>query len=98
MDSIRFNEEDFNGYLEQLIESGRLDLMQSGITKLVIDRGYDALSPKQRKVFDYMIDTNTVESCERCACDIPWCEMLEALDNGGYCNYCQHMMEKLEDE
>lgn len=26
MDSIRFNEEDFNGYLEQLIESGRLDL------------------------------------------------------------------------
>ena len=60
MDSIRFNEEDFNGYLEQLIESGRLDLMQSGITKLVIDKGYDALSPKQRKVFDYMIDTNTV--------------------------------------
>ena len=56
MDSIRFNEEDFNGYLEQLIESGRLDLMQSGITKLVIDKGYDALSPKQRKVFDYMID------------------------------------------
>ena len=45
MDSIRFNEEDFNGYLEQLIESGRLDLMQSGITKLVIDKGYDALSP-----------------------------------------------------
>lgn len=39
MDSIRFNEEDFNGYLEQLIESGRLDLMQSGITKLVIDKG-----------------------------------------------------------
>ena len=41
MDSIRFNEEDFNGYLEQLIESGRLDSMQSGITKLVIDKGYD---------------------------------------------------------
>ena len=55
MDSIRFNEEDFNGYLEQLIESGRLDLMQSGITKLVIDKGYDALSPKQRKVFDSLL-------------------------------------------
>lgn len=98
MDSIRFNEEDFNEYLEQLIESGRLDSMESGITKLVIDKGYDALSPKQRKVFDYMIDTNAVKSCKFCACDIPWCEMLEALDNGGYCNHCQHMMEKLEDE
>lgn len=97
MENIRFNEEDCNGYLEQLIESGRLDSTQSGITKLVIDKGYDVLSPRQRKVFGYMIDTNTVESCERCGISIPWCEMLEALDNGGYCSYCQHMIEKMED-
>lgn len=45
-----------------------------------------------------MIRNNSVEECQRCACDIPWSEMLEALDNGGYCNYCQHMMEKLENE
>lgn len=98
MNSVRFNEEDFNWYLEQLIKSDRLDSTQSGITKLVIDKGYDVLSPKQKKVFDYMIDTNTVEHCKRCECNIPWCEMLEALENGGYCNYCQHMLEKLEKE
>ena len=44
MDSLRFNEEDFNEYLEQLIKSGRLNLMQAGITKLVIDKGYDVCS------------------------------------------------------
>lgn len=98
MDSLRFNEEDFNEYLEQLIKSGRLNLMQAGITKLVIDKGYDVLSFRQRKVFDYMIDTNTIESCKHCACDIPWCKMLDALDNGGYCDYCEHMMKKLENE
>ena len=98
MDNIRFNEEDFNGYLYQLIESGKLDSMQLGIAKLVIDKGYEILSPKQRKVFDHMIDTNAIGCCRRGACDIPWCEMFEALYNGGYCNYCQHMMEKLVDE
>lgn len=98
MNSTRFNENDFNGYLKQLIESGRLDSMQSGITKLVIDKGYAILSPKQKKVFDYMINYNTVERCTRCSSEIPWCEMLEAIDNGGYCSYCQHMKEKLENE
>ncbi|MEA4918159.1 hypothetical protein [Proteiniphilum sp.] len=98
MDQKRFIEEDFNGYLNQLIESHRLEPIQEGITKLVIDKGYDFLSIKQKKVFDYMIDTNTVDSCERCGSDIPFCEMFEALDNGGLCNYCQHMKEKLEYE
>lgn len=98
MDKMRFLEDDFKGYLEQLIELGRLEPMQSGITKFVIDEGYDSLSPKQRKVFDYMVDKNTVSSCQRCGTDIPWCEMLEALDNGGFCSYCQHMIEKYEND
>ena len=65
---------------------------------LTLDKGYDNLSDKQKYVFNKMIRNNSVEECQRCACDIPWSEMLEALDNGGYCNYCQHMMEKLENE
>lgn len=98
MNSARFHEEDFSGFLQQLVDSKQLEPMQEGITKLVIDKGYDILSEKQRKVFDYMINTTCKETCERCESDIPWCEMFEALDNGGYCNYCQHMLEKLEDE
>jgi len=95
---LRYQEDDFNGFLQELIKSDRLESKEEGITKLVLDKGYDALSQKQKYVFDKMIGDNTVQECERCACDIPWSEMLEALDNGGYCNYCQHMMEKIEEE
>lgn len=98
MDSLRFYEEDLSGFLQQLVQSKQLESMQEGITKLVIDKGYDNLSVKQKSVFDYMIDTTCKETCERCGCDIPWCEMFEALDNGGYCNYCQHMWEKIKNE
>ena len=94
MNKNRYTEEDFDGFLEQLIESGRLDSKQAGIAKFMIDKGYDALSDKQKYVFDHIIADNTVGKCKRCAIDIPWCEMFETLDNGGYCNYCHHMMEK----
>lgn len=94
MNKERYYEEDFKGFLEQLIGSGRIEGTEAGITKYVIDKDYDSLSPKQKFVFDRMINENTLNECKRCGCDIPWCEMLEALDNGGYCNYCQHMMEK----
>ena len=98
MTNERYNEEDFEGFVQQLIDYGRIEGKEAGIAKLMLDKGYDALSQKQRYVFDKMIDNNTVKECKRCVCDIPWCEMLEALDNGGYCNYCQHMMEKIDRE
>ena len=98
MNKSRYNEEDFEGFLNDLINSGRVDSMQAGIAKYMIDHGYDSLSEKQKYVFDRMIAENSVDECKRCAIDIPWCEMFEALDNGGYCNYCQHMMEKIEAE
>lgn len=98
MKTERYLEEDFEGFVEDLIKLGRLEDKEFGISKRMLDKGYGSLSDKQKYVFDKMIDSNSVEECKRCACDIPWCEMLEALDNGGYCNYCQHMMEKLENE
>ena len=98
MKEERFIEEDFEGFLEDLIKSGRLDDKEAVIAKRMLDKGYDNLSDKQKYVFNKMIRNNSVEECQRCACDIPWSEMLEALDNGGYCNYCQHKMEKLENE
>ena len=96
MNNDRFYEEDFNSFLQHMIDSKRLEPIQEGITKLVIDKGYDALSVKQKKVFDYMIETNFVEKCKLDEIDIPWCEMFEALDNGGYCIHCQHIMEDIE--
>lgn len=98
MKKERYNEEDFEGFVQDLIQSGRIEGKEAGIAKQMIDKGYGSLTEKQRYVFDKMIENNSVDECKRCACDIPWCEMLEALDNGGYCNYCQHMMEKMEEE
>lgn len=96
MDTKRFYEDDFNSFLEDLVSSHRIEGIEAGITKYVIDHGYDALSIKQKNVFDKMIANNTVSECKRCATDIPWSEMLDALDNGGLCNWCQHMEEKEE--
>ena len=94
----RYNEDDFNGFVEELINSSRLESKEAGIAKQMLDKGYDSLSEKQRYIFDKAIENNTVDECQRCGVDIPWCEMLEALDNGGYCGYCQHMMEKMNEE
>ena len=98
MKKERYNEEDFPGFVQDLIQSGRIEGKEAGIAKQMIDKGYGSLTEKQRYVFDKMIENNSVDECKGCACDIPWCEMLEALDNGGYCSYCQHMMEKMEEE
>lgn len=98
MNTNRYNEEDFEGFVEDLINSGRIEDKEAGIANRMLDKGYDTLSEKQRYVFDKMISENSVDECVRCGCSIPWCEMLEALDNGGYCNYCQYMMEKMENE
>ena len=98
MNQQRYNEPDFKYFLEQLLASGRIEGKEAGITKFVIDNDYDSLFDKQKYVFDSMIERNTVKECKGDGIDIPWCEMLEALDNGGYCNYCQHMMEKIEAE
>ncbi|UPS45357.1 hypothetical protein M1D30_04065 [Prevotella sp. E15-22] len=98
MNNIRYNEDDFKGFVEDLISSGRIEDKEAGIAKYMIDNGYESLSEKQKYVFDQMIKDNTVEECQRCGVDIPWCEMLEALYNGGLCNYCQHVKEKMDAE
>ena len=98
MDNIRFNEEDFDGFVDDLIKSGRLDDKEAGIAKRMLDKGYDSLSDKQKYVFDKAIETNYVSECEMCGCPIPWSEMLEALDNGGLCSHCQYVKEKIDEE
>lgn len=94
----RYLENDLNGFVEELIILSRIEDKEEGIAKRMLAKGYDSLSDKQKYVFDRAIEKNTVDKCQRCSIDIPWCEMLEALDNGGYCNYCHHMMEKINKE
>jgi len=91
----RFHEEDFPDFLKQLIQLKMIEGKAAGIAAKVIDDGIDSLSEKQRYVFNKeIIEHYYVERCERDDIEIPWCEMLEALDNGGLCAWCDHMVEK----
>lgn len=94
----KYNEEGLSAFVEELIDSNCLEGMEAGIAKLMLDKGYDSLSEKQRYIFDKSIENHTIDEYQRCGVDIPWCEMLETFVNGGYCGYCQHMMEKINEE
>lgn len=94
----KIDNEGLFGYLKELISSNRLEDKESGIAKLAIDKGCEVLSPKQRYVFDKIVENYCVSSCSRCGSDIPWPEMLDALDNGGLCGYCRHVWERMETE
>lgn len=92
--------DDDDGYSDFLGEIlPHLDGAAKGITKLVIDKGDGVLSEKQKFVFEKdVLGQYVIEECARCGADIPWSEMYAAHDNGGFCNYCEHMMAKQEKE
>lgn len=94
MNIARFEEEDFKDYLKTLLKMEiTLEDAEKGVFRQFLDKGWDSLTEKQKKVFMYGIERNSVEKCNRCDEDIPWSEMIEAVDNGGYCSYCSNMME-----
>lgn len=95
MDAARYSEEDFNMFLLELIENERLsNAKEEGIAKLVIDKGFYSLSEKQKFVFEESISPCVFDKCSRCGCEIPWCEMSAAEDNGGLCSWCQQLGSK----
>ena len=82
----------FNGFLQQLIDARFLEDPALGITKLVIDKGRDALSEKQEFIFQrHVIDEYVHEACDMCHQDIPWCEMFHAIDRG-LCQACVSLL------
>ncbi len=90
---------DFTDFLQRLINRGVLEGAAEGITKFVIDKGLQRLTPKQMYVFNqYVLGEYVFQECSRCSNEITWSEMSAALDNGGLCNYCWHMSEKAKDE
>lgn len=92
MESKRYLEEDFNDFVKEIIDNKKLsDSKEEGIASLVIDKGFDSLSDKQKFVFEKSINYFVYDECSRCRNDIPWSEMLAAEDNGGMCSWCQQL-------
>ncbi|WP_419571854.1 hypothetical protein [Rheinheimera sp.] len=88
-------DEEFNDFLNQLIDMGHLEDAALGITKLVISKGEGLLSEKQRYVFKKeVLEPYTKAACDRCSSSIPWSEMYDAATEHGLCNYCWHVTSK----
>ncbi|NOZ36038.1 MAG: hypothetical protein GXO80_12165 [Chlorobi bacterium] len=95
----RYSEEDFSDFLNDVINSEELEGKELGITKLVLDKGYDKLTDKQKYVFDEkVVKYFYIEKCERCFSEIPWSEMFYAYDYNHLCGYCEHVYEKMMKE
>jgi len=91
---VQTDEDGPNDYLSDLVRNGALEEPAAGIARQMIDRGVDSLTDNQWYAFSRGMEHYYVEECTRCASGIPWSEMAGAVDNGGYCGYCSHMMEK----
>ncbi len=95
MKTERYSEEGFNEFLQELIDNKRLNnSKEEGIAKLVIEKGFEVLSEKQRFVFEKAISPFIYDECKRCGLEILWCEMSAAEDNGRLCSWCQQMSRK----
>lgn len=86
MKEERFYEEEFTAFIKQLVDSGWLDAKDAftGICRQIVGKGYNSLPEDQKRVFCHNINKFIVEKCKALDQDIPWNEMFEALQNGGY--------------
>lgn len=87
---------DFHNFITTLLERNILDhVVEEGVAKLVSINGTDTLSTKQKGVLNIILKNNiNYSNCNRCQTEIPFSEILDANDNGGYCNYCYHVSQK----
>ncbi|GFM89388.1 hypothetical protein PSCICO_47870 [Pseudomonas cichorii] len=91
--------DEFDEFLSAVVDGDHLEGAALGISRLVLDKGREVLTPAQAHVFNtQVLDEFAQESCERCSAPIPWSEKYEAYHNGGYCGYCAHMRGRMEAE
>ena len=103
MNKFAHLDDGFRKYLQKLIETGRLEKECQdtcfGIAKILIDKGFECLNGNQIKPFyDFVIGKLVIDKCGFCRDDIPWPEMFDALDNGGYCSTCARAHEEVMKE
>ncbi|MEY4938119.1 MAG: hypothetical protein RIS64_4480 [Bacteroidota bacterium] len=92
MNRERYNEEDFNSFVRELLDKKCFDnLKEEGIAKLVLDKGFDTLSDKQKFVFENSISDYIYDECDLCGENITWSEMSA---KSWLCGSCDHRMSK----
>ncbi len=90
---ICVDDDDFYAFLSEVVMLGDLVGAALGITKKVIEQGFDSLSEKQRIVFEQnVLAKYTISYCVRCSGYIPWLNMLDVVMNDGLCNHCESLI------
>jgi hypothetical protein len=80
---------EFADFLRQLVDLKHLEDKAKEMARKVISDGIESLSKRQRSVFDQEVFNEFVtKTCQKCSHPIPWNEMFDAYNNGGFCNYC----------
>ncbi|WP_338793212.1 hypothetical protein [Bernardetia sp. MNP-M8] len=89
------NVSEFLSYLSELVEYEYVEHPTAlGIIKQVNDKGTESLTDNQAQSLEIVMKEYGQKDCEKCGNDIPWNELIAAIDNGGYCNFCEHQNEQ----
>jgi hypothetical protein len=72
---------DYLGFIQDLIEGGRLDGAVLGIFKQAVARGRGSFSADQQSVLEIAVERFVTERCPICHQKIPWPEMYQAIDS-----------------
>ena len=102
MKSFATLDDEFKGYLKQLIETGKLEkgsgATSVGVVQTILNLGIENLSKKQIGVFyDYVLGKFVIEKCEICGDEIPWSYIINALKNG-LCETCTETRKRVKEE
>lgn len=90
---------EFEGFLQELVDYNLLDSdgIKLCIVRLAVEFGVESLSEQQNWLLKETVINNYVtEECIFCGGDIPWSEMILAIDTK-MCGYCLHKMAKVND-
>lgn len=89
-------EEERKEFLTTLLDAACLSETATGIAKLVLAKGEDVLTTRQRFVYEeHVLGGYSNLTCKRCFCPIPLNEAICAKDlNEGYCGSCANALSK----
>jgi|GEM_PF-1066014 len=90
-------EKELIGAIDELLDRGHLEPETAayGVARQTLTKGRSSLSAKQQHVLqEYVLSLIVNRECEGCGCIIPYSEVVESLDNGGFCGGCAHGQQK----
>ena len=87
--------DEFRGFLNEILERQILEGAATGITKHVVSHGIKGLSAKQLEVFkQQVLDKYTIAGCIACGSEIPWSEMFKSATGTKLCRFHESNLDR----